>query len=493
MLNQLPLLVVVWPFTSAFIIALLAARRCAWVRFLAVAAMLLQLALSITGFLVVNSSGPMVFAAGGWAAPYGIEVELNMLASVVLVLIAGVGLAVSCYMVDAGRHDLPPAGERWFLVLAMVLTGSMSGLTVGKDLFNLFVMIEISSLAAYGIVSVRDHPSALEAAFKYLVLGAMGSGCILLATALVYATTGYLDIAMAHSQMQSALAAFPRASIAALALYLVGFGLKSGIMPLHTWLPDAHGSAATVSSALLSGLVVKANAIAFFRVAFGVWGASTLAKTPLPDILLILSIVSMIGGASLAWGQRDIKRLLAYSTVGHMGYIFLGVALGGVNALGGSLMHVFNHALLKSCLFMAAGLMVAKAGTRDIPSLEGIGRAMPITTGAFTIAALGMIGVPGTAGFISKWYIALGALDLGRAMPAMAILVSSLLNGVFYLPIVIEAYLRPGPYTRTEPEAPKAAMVAVCVLAGLVIFFGLWPTFPLRYLLEAAQALLGIT
>ena len=490
-MTHLPVLPVVWPFGAAFLISFIGCRSRLMARHTAVLAGLVQLILVIVVAGAVLAVGPLEYFLGGWAPPVGIAVRVDAMAAVFLVLLGGVSLAVLVFA-DGGGDDAvaAPTGP-WFWVLVMILTGSMSGLVVAGDLFNLFVMVEITSIAAYGITSITHRPRALEASFKYLVLGSMGSGTILLATALVYGITGQLDIPLAGAGMAGALAAHSRAATAALVLYLVGFALKSGLMPFHTWLPDAHAAAPTTSSALLSGLVVKVNAIAFIKIALGVWGTTLLARTPLPLVLTLFSILAMVGGAVLAWGQTDLKRMLAYSTVGHMGYVFAGIAVGSPNALAGSLLHGFNHALLKACLFLAAGLLVHRSGTRSIARLAGIGKAMPLAAGAFAVAALGMIGVPGTNGFVSKYYLALGSLDAGQPLLTLAVLVSSLLNGVFYLPIVINAFLQPGPPRRAGLEAPAGALLPVLVLSLLIIGLGVWPGFPLRSLLSAAQALLN--
>lgn len=491
--SELAVLPVLWPLASAFCLAALNTLLGRWTGWAAAAAAGMQLGMSCLILRTVTVTGrTLVHHAGGWAPPLGISVEVDLLGAWWLVLLSSVAFLILAYAAGSPGYDLPAPTDRWFRLLALILLGSMSGLVLTRDLFNLYVMIEISSIASYGVVSVRDHPAALGASLKYVVLGAMGSGTILLAIALVYATTGYLDLGYAGEAMRAAMVAHPRATLAPLALFLVGLGLKSGLMPLHAWLPDAHSAAATPASAILSGLVVKANALAFFRVAYGLWGAELFQGTPLPPAVEAMAMLSMLGGAVLAWGQRDLKRMLAYSTAGHMGYVFLGLALGNQDALAGSLMHVANHAVLKTCLFLAAGLLIRRAGTRQVAGLAGIGRVMPWTTAVFSLAALGMVGVPGTNGFVSKWYIALGSLGLGRAAPALAVLLSSLINGVFYLPLVVSAYLHPGPARAGGREGSRAQVLVLGALAAMIVGLGLWPRGLLHLCLSAARSLLNL-
>lgn len=484
-------LVVVLPLAAGFAAAWAGGRCLRAARLGAVAASAAHTAIAAALAASVFRDGARTYRMGGWAAPVGIELRADPLAAVMLLLIGGLSLLVMIYASRDAADETAPGVERWYWSLLLVLLGAMSGMVLTKDLFNLFVMTEASSIAACGIVAVSRRPAALEASFKYLILSVVGSGAILLATGLLYAVTGYLDIDLVGGVLHGSGAGFGRVTTAALALYLVGYSLKAALFPLHVWLPDAHSTAPSPSSALLSGLVVKVYVIALIRLVFQVWGADLFGATAGPTVLLFLSWTAMVLGSVFAIAQRDLKRMLAYSTVSQMGYIFLGLALANPNALAGGMLHVFNHALMKSCLFLAAGILIARTGTRDLAAFSGIGRAMPLTTAAFTVGALAMIGVPGTNGFVSKWYLSLGALDVDRPVHVAVVIFSSLLNGAYYLPLVISAFFGKRRHERRRAEAPWTLLGPVLVLAAACVWTGLFPRFPFDQLLSAAHGLLG--
>lgn len=487
-----PVLVIVLPFLGAFLCAWTGRNRLKETRWGVLGVSAAHALISLRLLSLVGSSGPLTYATGGWPAPLGIEVQVDLLGAVVLSLL---GCGTALILVFATRHEpaeLSRSAERWYWPLCLVLLGGMSGLVIAKDLFNLFVMTEICSIAACGIISVDSRPAALEASFKYLLLSAVGSGAVLMATGLLYSVTGYLDMDAAGRILRAAAGVYPKVTMGALALYLVGFSLKAALFPLHVWLPDAHSSAPSASSALLSGLVVKVYVVALVRICFQVWGPDLLWRSPAPYVFFWFSLGAVFFGSIVAIAQRDLKRLLAYSTIAQMGYIFFGLSMRSQNAVAGALLHIFNHAVMKAGLFLAAGAMIAHTGKRDVSALSGIARSMPWTTAAFTVGALAMIGVPGTNGFISKWYVALGALDLGRPLYAVLVVASSLLSGAYYLPFVISAYFGPDPGHPRGREAPPAELWPIMILACICVVTGVWPRFPLQHMLEVARNLLAL-
>ncbi|MDP2873427.1 MAG: proton-conducting transporter membrane subunit [Bacillota bacterium] len=487
-----PALVIALPFLGAFVCGWMGSRRIGFARWGAVGTAAIHAFIALSLLSRVTRNGPLTYATGGWPAPLGIEVRVDILGAVVLTLL---GCGATLILLFAQSHEPAELGrqaERWYWPLCLTLLGGMSGLVIAKDLFNLFVMAEICSIAACGIISVDSRPAALEASFKYLLLSAVGSGAVLLATAMLYSVTGYLDMDAISRALPAAAASFPRVTMGALALYLVGFGLKAALFPLHVWLPDAHSAAPSASSALLSGLVVKVYVVALARIGYQVWGPDLLWRSPAPYVMFWFSAGAMFFGSIVAIAQRDIKRLLAYSTIAQMGYIFFGLSLRSENAVAGALLHVFNHAVMKVCLFLAAGAMIARTGKRDLAGLSGIARSMPLTTAAFTIGALAMIGVPGTNGFISKWYVALGALDLGRPLYAVLVVASSLLSGAYYLPFVISAYFGPDPGHPRGREGPPAELAPIVILAAVCVLTGFLPRFPLQHMLEVAKSFFAL-
>ncbi len=437
---------------------------------------------------LVGRKGPFFYHLGGWPPPWGIELYVDFLAVYMLMVLSTIGLLVMIYGATDLYHELKEEVLSWYYTLYLLLIGSMIGIALTNDLFNMFVFIEISTIASCGIISIKADRRCLEASIKYLILSALGSGCILLAVAMIYMITGNLNFDYIAAELPGALALYPYNILIALSLFIVGFGVKSALFPLHVWLPDAHSSAPSPSSAVLSGLVIKIYAIALVKLLWRVFPPQIYAAVPVLDIILFLSVLAVLVGSIFAMVQDDIKRMLAYSSIAQIGYVFMGIGLFGSRALSGGLLHIFNHAMMKSMLFMAAGLIIYATGIRNIRDLKGIGVRMPWTMGAFTVGAFSMVGIPGTSGFISKWYLALGALDLGRPFYVAVILLSSLLNGIYYFPIVIDAFFG----TKVEPrsehrDVPALMLVPVLILAAGVIFFGFFPG-PLLNLIEKALA-----
>ncbi len=438
---------------------------------------------------LVESRGAFSYHVGGWPPPWGVELYIDHLAVYMMMVLSSICLVVMVYGARDLYHEIRAEVMSWYYTLYLLLLASMIGIALTNDLFTLFVFLEISTISACGIISIKKDRECIEASFKYLILSVLGSGCVLLGVAMIYMITGYLNYDFVAQELPQAIAEYPYNILMALSLFIVGFSVKSALFPLHIWLPDAHSSAPSPSSAVLSGLVIKIYAAAILRLLFRVFPAELFEVVPVLDILLFLSVLAVMAGSIFAMVQEDIKRMLAYSSIAQIGFVFMGIGLFGNRALLGGLVHIFNHALMKSMLFLAAGLIIYAAGIRNIRDLRGIGVRMPLTMGAFAIGAFSMVGIPGTNGFISKWHLALGALDLGRPFFVAIILLSSLLNGIYYLPIVINAFFGVKIEPRSEHrDVPGMMLVPVLILAAGVIFFGFYPG-PILALLEQAIVL----
>ncbi|HAI21149.1 MAG TPA: monovalent cation/H+ antiporter subunit D family protein [Clostridiales bacterium UBA8153] len=432
-------------------------------------------ALGMAGYLayLVATAGPVQYFLGGWGPPWGIEVLVDRWSALGLLTVTGVGLPVLLYALYSARDELetPLVGKYFGLVL--ILMAAMMGTVMAADVFNLFVFVEVLSLAACAIVAIKGDRIATEASLRYLILGSIGSGTILLGIALLYMVTGHLNMAFAGTQMAAALLEHPQVVYAGLGFLVLGLSIKAALFPLHVWLPDAHASAPTASSALLSGLVVKAYIFGLWRIFAIMFGEGLLEAVPIRALLLAMATLGILAGSILAIGQTDLKLMLAYSTVANVGYVFLGLGLGSERAMLGAALHILNHGLMKASLFLAAGNLLHATETRHVRRLGGVGARMPWTMGAFTVAAMSMVGIPPLNGFVSKLYLALGALDAGSPFYVMVILVASLLTGLYYAPIIIAAYFEPeGPHRRAhEPvwacTLPPVLLALGCVLLGL--------------------------
>jgi multicomponent Na+:H+ antiporter subunit D len=358
----------------------------------------------------------------------------------------------------------------------LMLTG-MNAVLVAADLFNLYVFLEISAISAYSLVAFGTKGAELEASFKYAVMGIVGSSFILLGIAVLYGYTSTLDMALiAHS-----VAASPRAGIIPFvsAMFLMGFGLKSALVPFHAWLPDAHTSAPTPISAMLSGVFIKVLGVySLLRIFFNVLGAGPAILS----VMMFLGAVSIIVGVVLAVGQWDFKRLLAYHSISQIGYIMLGVGLGSPIGIFGGLFHLLNHSVFKSLLFLNSGAVDHSTGTRDLREMGGLREKMPVTAGTNLIASMSISGVPPFNGFVSKLIIILACFQAGRIGYAFWAALGSLLTLASFMKVQRYAFCGAlNEKWKNAKEAPAAmcfAMIALavaCALGGLLAIPALSP------------------
>lgn len=490
---HLPIVVVLAGLLASYLVPALSFKSKKVAGYFALAAAAVMFVFSLMLKWQLNVRGTFSYALGGWTAPWGIEFNVDPLGVYMAMILTGVGFIILLYATRDLEHELSDRALGTFYTLYLLLIPSMVGLALTNDLFNVFVFMEITTITAVAIICVKDNMETIEASLKYLILSVIASASILMAIALLYMVTGHLNMSYVSSELSQALTTYPNVIIAAMALFLVGFGLKSALFPMHVWLPDAHGSAPSPSSAVLSGLVVKIYVVVLIRLFFQVFPGSIIDVIPVLEITLWLSSIGMVLGSMFAIVQNDIKKMLAYSSISQVGYIFFGISLVSFTAFQGSLFHILNHAIIKAMLFLVAGVIIYTTGLRRVGNLSGLGFKLPVTMICFTIGALGMIGIPGTSGFISKWYLALGALEAGRPFFVLIILVSSMLNGIYYLPIVINAFFGEKGEELEQIKfkpLPWEMKYTVIFLAFGVIFFGLFPSLPLGMVENAISLIL---
>ncbi|QNO13620.1 monovalent cation/H+ antiporter subunit D family protein [Alkalicella caledoniensis] len=488
---HLPVLMIVLCLLTAFVIPLLGKIKPQIIGPLVRFVVLINSLLTFITLWYVNKNGMYYYHLGGWEPPWGIELSVDYLSIFMLMVINLISLLVLIYAQKDLAHEIEKELEPWYYTLFILLIGAMSGLSLSNDFFNIFVFTEITTITACGIIAVKSNKVCVEASLKYLLLSTLGSGLVLLAIALVYMVTGHFNLNFIAAELPNAVSNFPLNIVVSLALLIVGFGVKSALFPLHVWLPDAHSSAPTPSSAILSGVVVKVYAIVLLRIIYNVYGIEIFTMIPIAEIILALSTLAIFAGSLFAIAQEDIKRMLAFSSVAQIGYIFLGIALVNHFAVAGGILHIVNHALMKSLLFLTAGAIIYKTGIRKISDLEGIGLKMPITMILFSIGALSMVGLPGFSGFISKYYLVLGAIDAQKPFYALVIIISSLLNAVYYLPIVIKAFFGQNYGTFTKDDIPRAMLVPMIILGLGTVVFGIIPGNLFSLVQKAAEILLA--
>ncbi len=453
-----------------------------------IASLFLALVMAIYLMVQVIQVGEFTYYMGGWPPPWGIELKVNLIRAYMLLIILAVSLWIMIYALKDLEHELKTEVMGWYYTLYALVVGSMAGIALTNDLFNLFVLMEICAISACAIISIKEDRACLEASFKYLILSAMGTGCFLLGVAMLYMVTGHMNYDLVNQYLPAAMEQYPNNMFAASALFIVAFGTKAALFPLHVWLPDAHASAPSPSSAMLSGLVIKIYAFALFIMFYQLFPRPLLESIPLNEIILWLAAMGMLFGSIFAMVQVDIKKMLAYSSIGQIGYVFLGIGLDDTIAITGGFYHLLVHAIMKSMLFMCAGVIIYATGIRQIKQLGGIGQVLPITMIAFTIGSASMIGIPGTGGLISKWYLALGALEIGRPIFVVIILASSLLNAAYYMPIIVNAFMQQEEFEHEVKPVPRQMLIPLIVGMAAIIFFGVFSR-PTIVLLENALQL----
>jgi multicomponent Na+:H+ antiporter subunit D len=495
--QHLPALQVVLPLISAPLAVLL--RRGGLAFAIVTAAAWAAFATAIALWLQVDSGGTISYHIGNWEPPWGIEYRIDRLNSFVLVLVSGIAAVVLPYSRASIEREIPRESHYLFYaMMGLCLTGLL-GITITGDAFNIFVFLEISSLSAYVLIALGRDRRALTAAYQYLIMGSIGATFIVIAIGFLYLMTGTLNLADMAIQLREIKSTRP--VLAALAFFTVGVSLKAAMFPLHQWLPNSYTYAPSAVTALLAATATKVSLYVLIRFYFTIFGESLVfEKLPLPQIMLILSLFAMFVANFVAIFQDNLKRLLAYSSVGQIGYITLGLSFDSVHGVAASIMHLFNHGIAKGAAFLLVGGVIATMTTRQgnppaltFDRIAGLSRQMPITCFGLVIAGLSLIGVPGTAGFITKWHLILAAMEKGQWWLVGAILLSSLLAVAYVWRFVEAAYFREPLAEHPERgEAPLPLLIPAGLLIFATIWFGFDTSFTVGSALEAAQQLISI-
>jgi multicomponent Na+:H+ antiporter subunit D len=470
--SPIPVLLVVVPVAGAVLAVLAGLWRPVAARVVSALAVGGALALAVAGLRSAAGGNALRHELGGWAPPIGIEYRFDELAGFIAVVVTAIGLLCVLYPTRAGFGEDPPRQAPLY-PLVLLLLGGLLGVVQSADLFHLFVFLEVYAIASYALVAMGGD-RAVFASLRYLVLGTLGSMLYLLGVGFLYFLTGTLN--MADMVDRLAPLAGSSTTTAAVVLIVAGLGLKAALFPLHVWLPDAHSHAPPVVAALLAAVQVKVAAYALVRILYGVLAPAGVEALPVVLTgLTYLSAAGIVVGSVLAIRQRDLKRMLAWSTVAQLGFIGVGIGLANPIALVGALLHVANHAVMKSCLFLAAGGIIVGAGVKEIPRFSGLGRRMPWLMAGFGVAALSMVGIPPTAGFFSKWYLLTGSLDAGAYVVTAVIVASTLLTGAYFLRIFERSWAGEpeDPGVVAAREAPAPILAPVWVLAAALLVLGL--------------------
>ncbi|MBN1625055.1 MAG: NADH-quinone oxidoreductase subunit F [Deltaproteobacteria bacterium] len=479
-----PILLIAVPLAFAFSIPLfgLISKRAG--RFIPPVAMLFNLVLSIILIPDVLESPVSVFLSG-FPPPFGINLYVGPLGILFSAVIALVGFLVSIYALDYIKEG---AEEKYHMLYLALLTGA-TGVVLTGDIFNLFVFFEILCISSYGLVGYLGNKAGVESAVKYLIQGSVGSAFNLIGIALIYGQFGTLNMADIAANINSVS---PNQLFIPLVLFIVGFGIEGAIFPLNAWLPDAHSSAPSTISAVLSGIAIETGVYAIARVTFTIFGASDILL-----FLVLLGLLTLLAGELSAFSQNNIKRMLAYSSIGQMGLILFALGIGTDYGIAGGLFQFINHALSKALIFLATGYMIYRMGSMEISSLEGIGKKMPVSSLCFTVGAFSLIGLPPFAGFPSKFMIVLSALEKHSNLFIVFIgivFLGTVIEATYFFKVIQVLYFKGAPAgvpaekkTEISPAqetikdrgvitgAPIAALIPMIILALLIILIGVYP------------------
>ena len=488
---QLPALQIVVPLLAAPLCALVRSPTFAWTLATVVSAACFAIAIALA--VAVSDGSQIAYLLGGWAAPWGIEYRIDALNALVVVIVAGASTVTLVHArLSVAREVRRERIGLFYTAWLLCLTG-MLGIAITGDVFNVFVFLEIASLSTYVLVALGSGPGALLAAFRYLILGSIGATFFLIGVGLLYMMTGTLN--MADLSVRIGEVSHTRTVAAGVVFVVLGMGLKAAVFPLHAWLPAAYAHAPSSAAAFLAGTSTKVSIYVLARFLFDLFGFElAFERLGFGLFLVPLAIAGVLAGSAVAVFQGSVKRLLAWSSIAQLGYMVLGFGLGTAGGVAASLVHLFNHAVMKVALFLAVANLVYRVGSDALENVAGIGRRMPWTMGAFLVAAMSLVGVPLTAGFVSKWYLLRAALADGMWPIAAVILASSLLAAIYMWRVVSAAFFTGARADSVQAHAHEAhwSMVApVVVLAFANVWFGVETSFSVGFAELAGAALLG--
>lgn len=492
-IRHAPVMIPVVPLIMAPVLALSPSGRLSWFLAMVATASSFYFALLTLGIVQSTPGGIIEYWIGNWYL-IGIEFRVDALNAMILLLISGIGFLASIFAWPTIVAEVQKQKMSLFLSAFLLCFAGLCGVAATGDAFNLFVFLEISSLSTYVLVAMgasRDR-RALTAAFDYLIMGTLGASFYIVGVGFLYAATGTLNMAELAAQLPALSG--NRSVQVGFAFIIVGLGLKAAMWPLHQWLPNAYGYSPSFVTMFLAATATKVALYAMIRWLFTIFNPEyPFEQAIFTFILAPLGIAAMVVCSFQAVFQTDVRRMLAYSSVAQVGYMILGISIATTAGVSAGLLHLFNHALMKGALFMAiAGICINYKGT-TIRDFAGLGRSAPFTMAAFAIAGLSLIGVPLTAGFISKLQLGYALFEHGWWWAVLLVVFSSFL-AVFYVGRILQSvfFLPPANPRKSRKEAPLLLLVPLWILALANIYFGIDASFPAGLARDGAVAAIGL-
>lgn len=489
LLAHLPALQVVVPMLSAPLIVMLKPRGLAWAGAAAVGLMSFAIAVALA-FAVLDGQTPD-YAMGGWPAPFGIALSVDAFSALVLLVITGAACVALLAAKPSIDQQIESERQPLFYSAWLLALSGLAGIVVSADAFNIFVFMEISSLASYVLIAGGPDRRALPAVFKYLMMGTIGATFYLIGVGLIYMMTGTLNLADIQARIGDVTDINP--VLVAAGFITIGLALKAAVFPLHVWVPNAYTHAPHMVTVFLAACATKVALYVLIRFDYMIFQAKLVDHAmQFAPFMMPLAILGILIASAVAMFEGHLKRLLASSSVAQIGYILLGASFISIAGLSASAMHIFNHALAKGGLFLAVACIAYQYRDLRLDQLGGASTRMPWTCGAFVVCGLSLIGVPGTAGFISKWMLISAALESGPwGWSLVAIILVSSLMAVVYIWRIVEAlyFQEPVEEGATVSEAPLQLLLVTGLVALLNIYFGIFPQVPLELANSAAELL----
>lgn len=451
LMEHLPVLVILFSLCGALLCPLVSWRRAAWGKRMVMTGLFLALVCAVVQLAgIIQTGEPVHYYLGGWKPPYGIEFVVDGVNGLVIVLVAAISWMTSLYSSPFERANQ----KKWFQTagyycLIAFLAVGLLGMSTTGDAFNLYVFMEITAISGYGLIAIGEEKGPI-AAFRYLMTGTIGASMYLLGVGFLYAATGTLnmaDLALRLVELQES----PLVILSAACL-IVGFGIKMALFPLHGWQPAAHSYAHPAADPMIAGIMIKVPAYGMLRFFYCVFRETSPVMDLFFDVIGILGICGILYGSLKALRYDTYNKILAFSSIGQVGYIAVGFAIGNVYGLAGAVLHILSHAFMKTGLFYTSGAVKYKYGVHVTDDFGQVYRKMPQTSLTMIICALSMIGLPPFAGFFSKWYLALGAIQNGQWYFVAVLIVSSLLSAIYFFRIIEKLFMNQA--TVAEGEVP---------------------------------------
>ncbi len=477
-----PILLVAIPLLFTFVIALSGSFLKGGVKYLPVIAFGLNLAVSLVLIPEVIKNGMVIATTAGFKPPFAIDMAVDRLGVFLSLIASLLGFVVSVY--NLFYIDEEP--QEKFYALFTLLVAGLTWMIITGDIFNLFVAFEVTSIAAFGLVGYHRDKGAIEAGFKYLVMGSIGGSFLLIGIIMLYAATGTLNI-VDIAQKSASLTLHQK--LLPYALIFTGLGIEGALFPLNAWLPDAHPAAPSSVSSILSGIMTTAAIYAIIRITNTIFDYSQIYF-----FLMIFALLTLIFGEVAAFFQKDIKRMLAYSTIGQTGLFFFAFSLNSVNGLQGAFMQMVNHSLSKGMLFLVVGGMIMQVGSRNIDDFVGIGKKMKVSSFFLAIGAFSLMGLPPFFGFWSKLKIIFAALQHANTLLVVAvviILLMSVVEGAYFFKLLQMMYFGKPKKDIALKEASYGMLFGVVVLGITLLIISFYPMPVIDFMHKAAAELIN--